>query len=138
MIQKVDDINRKRLTAHNLQRFEGKSVLQHELEANPALAVDYIIATPRMQRYMEYSTRIYDIYCSFIAPDDIDVYSIDEVFMEVSTYLEAYQCSPEELCIKILREVYSQTGLTATAGIGTNMFLAKIAMDVVAQKSNSQ
>ncbi|MBP5244158.1 MAG: hypothetical protein J6Z28_05520 [Succinivibrio sp.] len=135
VIQKVDEINRKRLNEHNLNRFEGKSYYQKELEENPSLAVDYIIAPPRMQRYMDYSTRIYDIYCSFIAPDDIDVYSIDEVFMEVSTYLHAYQCSPEELCIRILREVYNQTGLTATAGIGTNMFLAKIAMDVVAKKA---
>lgn len=135
VIQKVNEINKKRLTENNLQRFEGKSIFQNELEANPALAVDYIIAKPRMQRYMDYSTRIYDIYCKFIAPDDIDVYSIDEVFMEVSTYLHAYQCSAEELCIKILREVYTETGLTATAGIGTNMFLAKIAMDVVAKKA---
>lgn len=135
VIQKIDEVNRQRLAENNLQRFEGKSVYQDELEANPALAVDYIIATPRMQRYMDYSTLIYDIYCSFIAPDDIDVYSIDEVFMEVSTYLDAYHCSAEELCIKILREVYNQTGLTATAGIGTNMFLAKIAMDVVAKKA---
>lgn len=135
VIQKIDEVNRQRLAENNLQRFEGKSVYQDELEANPALAVDYIIATPRMQRYMDYSTLIYDIYCSFIAHDDIDVYSIDEVFMEVSTYLDAYHCSAEELCIKILREVYNQTGLTATAGIGTNMFLAKIAMDVVAKKA---
>ena len=70
VIQKIDEINRKRLTDNKLHNFEGKSIYQNELEENPALAVDYIIATPRMQRYMEYSTRIYDIYCSFIAPED--------------------------------------------------------------------
>ncbi len=135
VIQIVDELNRKRLRENHLTHFEGESIFLEELKNNPALKIKFAIAKPQMQLYMDYSTKIYNIYCSFISPDDIDVYSIDEVFMEVSTYLKAYNCTPEELCIKILKEVNRQTGLTATAGIGTNMFLAKIAMDVVAKKA---
>ena len=96
-------------------------------------AKDFIIARPRMAYYISYSTRIYNIYLRYISEEDIHVYSIDEVFMDVTSYLKNYKCTARELAIKIIKEVLSETGITATAGIGTNMYLAKVAMDIVAK-----
>ena len=99
-----------------------------------ARGVDFIIATPRMAHYIEVSSKIYGIYLKYIAPEDIHVYSIDEVFMDVTAYLRNYRMTAHQLAMKMIRDVLSQTGITATAGIGTNMYLAKIAMDIKAKK----
>ena len=105
-----------------------------ELDANKELAVDYLVAQPRMAHYIQYSTCIYEIYLRYIAPEDIHVYSIDEVFMDVTAYLKNYKMTAHELAMKMIREVLKKTGITATAGIGTNLYLCKIAMDIVAKK----
>ena len=99
-----------------------------------APGVDFIIAKPRIAKYIEVSSKIYSIYLKYIAPEDIHVYSIDEVFMDVTAYLGTYKITPHELAIKMIRDVLAQTGITATAGIGTNMYLCKVAMDIVAKK----
>ncbi|MBO4396604.1 MAG: DNA methylase, partial [Eubacterium sp.] len=114
--------------------FSGKSCFADELDANPALALDYITAPPQMRRYMEFSNQIVEIYLRYIAPEDIHIYSIDEVFMDVTAYLKNYNMTAHELAMKMVREVLDETGITATAGIGTNLFIAKVAMDVVAKK----
>ena len=112
---------------------EGKSCFFSELQANPKLEIDFLIAPPRMAYYMEYSTRIYQVYMKYVAPEDIVVYSIDEVFMDVTNYLTAYKLTARELARKIILDVIQTTGITATAGIGTNLFLCKVAMDIVAK-----
>ena len=112
---------------------EGKSCFFSELQANPKLEIDFLIAPPRMAYYMEYSTRIYQVYMKYVAPEDIVVYSIDEVFMDVTNYLTAYKLTAPELARKIILDVIETTGITATAGIGTNLFLCKVAMDIVAK-----
>lgn len=113
---------------------KGKSFSAKELQNHPEYEVDYIIAPPRMQFYIDYSARIYDIYLHFIAPEDIHVYSIDEVFIDATAYLEIYNTSAHELAMTIIRTVLKETGITATAGIGSNMYLSKIAMDIMAKK----
>ncbi|MDO4272253.1 MAG: DNA methylase [Eubacteriales bacterium] len=133
VVQKVREINAKRLRMAPEHVFAGASWNINELNASSDLAVDYIVAPPRMACYMEYSTRIYNIYLKYIAPEDIHVYSIDEVFLDVSDYLNAYQMSPRELVKKIAQDILENTGITATAGIGTNLYLCKIAMDIVAK-----
>lgn len=112
---------------------DGTSHFFSELQADPSLAIDFIIAPPRMAYYMEYSTRIYQVYLKYIAPEDIVVYSIDEVFMDVTDYLNTYKLSAHDLAMKIILDVLETTGITATAGIGTNLFLCKVAMDIVAK-----
>ena len=113
----------------------GKSYNDPELKANPSLELDYIAAPPRMAHYMEVSTKVYETYLKYIAPEDIHVYSIDEVFMDVTAYLGTYKLTAHELAMKMIRDVLATTGITATAGIGTNMYLAKVAMDIVAKKA---
>lgn len=133
VIQHVNAENaRRRLLAPGRQ-LTGNSCFASELKACPALAVDYIIAPPRMAYYMEYSTRIYNIYLKYIAPEDIVVYSIDEVFMDVTGYLDTYGLSARELARKMILDVLQTTGITATAGIGPNLFLSKVAMDIGAK-----
>ena len=127
VVQKVREANRSRGR-------KGKSFSKAELMRHPEYAVDYLVAPPRMAYYIEYSTRIYKIYLRYISAEDIHVYSIDEVFMDVTSYLKTYGLSAHELAIKMIREVLRETGITATAGIGTNMYLCKIAMDIVAKK----
>lgn len=130
-----------RVTAVNLRRkqkaprraFSGKSHLETELRENPALELDYIVAPPQMAHYMKISTDIYQIYLRYIAPEDIHVYSIDEVFIDAAPYLKTYRLTPRGLAEKLIRAVLSETGITATAGIGTNLYLAKVAMDIVAK-----
>ena len=114
-------------------RFTGSSVQAPELAAHPEYQIDYLIAPPRMAHYMEVSTRVYDIYLKYAAPEDIHVYSIDEVFMDLTNYLPAAGCTAREYAKKIMKEIFAFTGLTATAGIGTNLYLAKIAMDIEAK-----
>ncbi len=134
VVQRVRDVNRERQYKAPRRQFSGSSCNAAELAENPALAVDYIVAPPQMARYMAISTKIYEIYLRYVAPEDIHVYSIDEVFMDVTGYLSAYKCTPHELCIRMIRDVLQETGITATAGIGTNLYLAKVAMDIVAKK----
>jgi DNA polymerase V len=134
VVQRVREVNRERQSHAPQYRLIGKSFYDAELKSYPEYAVDYIVAPPRMARYIEYSTRIYQIYLRYIAPEDIHVYSVDEVFMDVTSYLKTYKMTAHELTIKMIREVLSETGITATAGIGTNMYLCKIAMDIVAKK----
>lgn len=134
VVQKIRDVNKKRRYNTPGKTFSGKSVFLSELNGNRFLAVDYIIAMPRMALYMEYSNRIYSIYLRYFSRDDIHIYSCDEVFIDVTNYLGMYKMTAHDLTIKIIREVLSETGITATAGIGTNLFLAKVAMDIVAKK----
>lgn len=111
----------------------GSSDDSTELNANPALEIDYIVAPPRMAYYLEYSTKIYIVYLKYIAPEDIFPYSIDEVFIDATNYLNTYQMTARELAMTMIQDVLKTTGITATAGIGTNMYLCKIAMDIVAK-----
>ena len=133
VVQQVREANRGRLHDAPGRRFSGKSCFLSELTVNPTLEIDYLIAPPRMAYYMEYSSSIYSIYLKYIAPEDIIVYSIDEVFMDVTDYLFTYKLTAHELAMKIILDVLDTTGITATAGIGTNLFLAKVAMDIVAK-----
>lgn len=133
VIQKVKQVNSTRLQKAPGRCFTGVSYDAQELAENPSLQLDYIAAPPRMAHYIEHSTRIYNIYLKYIAPEDIHVYSIDEVFIDLTTYLESAGLTPHEFAMKMIRDVYQTTGITATAGIGTNMYLAKIAMDIVAK-----
>ena len=129
--QKVAEINRMR--RYKAKRLQGRSHFHSELLQNPQLELDFIIAPPRMARYMDYSTRIYNVYTRYISPEHIVVYSIDEVFMDVTPYLATYACSAHELARRIILDVLRTTGITATAGIGTNLYLAKVSMDIVAK-----
>ena len=132
--QKVKEINLQKRKLNNYRKFSGKSYLDEELKKNKNLELDFIVAPPRMAYYMKYSTNIYNIYLKYIAPEDILVYSIDEVFIDITDYISLYKCTPRQLVTKMIKDVYETTGITATAGIGTNMFLAKVAMDIVAKK----
>ncbi|MDD5923763.1 MAG: DNA methylase [Clostridia bacterium] len=131
--QRVKEANAGRRHDAPRQKLEGSSYLFSELQSNPKLEIDFIIAPPRMAYYMEYSTRIYEVYMKYIAPEDIVVYSIDEVFMDVTNYLDTYKLTAHDLAMKIILDVLNTTGITATAGIGTNLFLCKVAMDIVAK-----
>ena len=133
VIQKVNAANNiRKLKAPN-KVFCGSSDDSTELQKNPSLKIDYIIAPPRMARYMEYSTKIYNIYLKYIAPEDIHIYSIDEVFIDVTHYLSTYNMTARELAMTMIQDILDTTGITATAGIGTNLYLCKIAMDIVAK-----
>lgn len=115
-------------------RFSGSATDARALEADPSLAIDFIVAPPRMGLYMQVSTIIYNVYLRFIAPEDIHVYSIDEVFIDLTPYLKTYNATPRQLAETLVQAVLGETGITATAGIGTNLYLAKVAMDIVAKK----
>ena len=134
VIQKVREVNIDRKLKAPGRKFIGASFNAVELAKSPDLEVAYIAAVPRMAYYIEYSTRIYDIYLRYIAPEDMHVYSIDEVFIDVTTYLKTYKMTARELAHKMIHNVLEETGITATAGIGTNMYLSKVAMDIVAKK----
>ena len=133
VVQKVREINKARLGRVPGRVFSGASFDSIELKSSPSLSLDYIAAPPRMAHYIRYSTEIYNIYLKYIAPEDIHVYSIDEVFMDVTNYLESYKLSVRELATRMLLDVLETTGITAAAGIGTNLYLAKIAMDIRAK-----
>lgn len=133
VIQKVREANGQRLQNAPGRMFTGESYDDRELRDSPGLAISYIAAPPRMSLYIKYSTRIYNIYLKYIAPEDIHVYSVDEVFMDVTDYLSAYCLTAHELVKKLIQEVLQATGITAAAGIGTNLYLCKIAMDIVAK-----
>lgn len=133
VVSQVKYANSERLRYAPGHAFTGSSTDADELAAHPEYKLDYIAAPPRMARYMEYSTQIYNIYLKYVAPEDIHVYSIDEVFMDITHYLSLAGQTAYEFAKTVIRDVYGQTGITATAGIGTNMYLAKIAMDIVAK-----
>ena len=134
VVQKVGEVNalrRQRAPGHKLT---GSSCQDPELKKDPALAVDYVVAPPQMAHYMKISGEIYEIYLKYIAPDDIHVYSIDEVFIDATSYLRTYQMTARELAVKMIRDVLDTVGITATAGIGSNLYLCKVAMDIGAKR----
>ena len=133
VVQKVKQVNAGRQQRAPGRKLTGESSSDTELKIHPELAVSYEVAVPRMAYYIEYSTRIYNIYLKYIAPEDIHVYSIDEVLMDVTSYLKTYDTTAHELAMVMIRDVLRETGITATAGIGTNLYLSKIAMDIVAK-----
>ena len=133
VVERMREVNRERKKKSPLKSFTGKSCLKSELLADPFLEADYVIAPPQMARYEKISASIFDIYQQYVAPEDIHVYSIDEVFIDVTGYLDLYRLTAHELTVKMIRDVLKQTGITATAGIGSNLYLAKVAMDIVAK-----
>ena len=133
VVQKVKTINEERKKTAPGHRLTGASWKAPELKASPTLAVDYLVAPPQMALYMQYSAKIYEVYLKYIAPEDIHVYSIDEVFMDVTAYLGTYGMTARELAAKMIRDVQKTIGITATAGVGTNLYLAKVAMDIEAK-----
>jgi len=133
VIEKVKEINIERYKKTNGKGFIGKSYNIDELNNNPYLELDYIIATPKMQYYIDTSTKIYSIYLKYVSKEDIHVYSIDEVFIDLTSYLKNYKMSPHEIAMKMIKDVLLETGITATCGIGTNLYLAKVSMDIVAK-----
>jgi len=137
VIQKVKILNgERRAKANRNQQFE-KTSDDKLLRSSASYEIDYIVASPRMARYMEVSTQIYNVYLKYIAPEDIHVYSIDEVFIDVTNYLNTYQMTAEELTRTMIKNVLEETGITATAGIGTNLYLCKIAMDILAKHAEA-
>lgn len=137
VVAAVKEVNRRRLAAIPERKFSGKSCHAEDIDSDKSLEVSYIVAPPRMAKYMEYSTRIYQIYLRYFAPEDMHVYSVDEVFMDATRYLSTYKMSARELTRKIIQDILSETGITATAGIGTNLYLCKIAMDVWAKHTEA-
>lgn len=133
VVQRIKAVNEQRKYKLRGRELIGSSVHDVELKGNPRLAVSYIVAPPRMALYMEYSMKIYQIYLKYIAPEDIHAYSVDEVFIDVTHYLKTYNMTPREIAMMIIRDVLKTTGITATAGIGTNLYLAKVAMDISAK-----
>ena len=131
--QAVAEINALRKLRAPRHTFTGKSYMYPELSENPSLELDFVVAPPQMAKYMEISTKVFNIYSKYIGPDDIHVYSVDEVFLDVTDYLETYRMTARELTMTMIRDVLEQTGITATAGIGTNLYLCKVAMDIEAK-----
>jgi DNA polymerase V len=130
---KIKEVNGKRIAYAPKRSFSGSSSNDVMLKSDPSLAVDFIIAPPQMAKYMDYSTKIYNVYLKYVAPEDIHVYSIDEVFIDLTKYLKLYGMTARELTMKMILDVLATTGITATAGIGTNLYLCKIAMDIEAK-----
>ena len=133
VIQKVKEINANRIYKVPKHVFEVKSYNDDELKKHIEYELDYIIAPPQMNKYMKYSTNIYNTYLKYFSPDDIYVYSIDEVFIDITKYLKTYKMKASNLATRVVQDVYEKTGITATCGIGTNLYLAKVAMDIVAK-----
>ena len=134
VVEAVKNINKERIKYAYNHRFIGKSYYKHELDTNPNLELDYVIAKPHMQKYIDFSNLIYSIYLKYISEEDIYIYSIDECFIDLTNYLSLYKTDAYTLTKKLIYEVLEKTHITATAGIGENLFLAKIAMDVLAKK----
>ena len=133
VVQQMQKVNAGRQRKAPGGTLEGSSVNSIELEYRPQMKADYVTAPPQMAKYLEYSGRIYDIYLKYVAPEDMHVYSIDEVFMDVTHYLNTYHMTAKELASKMILDVMQETSITATAGIGTNLYLCKVAMDIVAK-----
>ncbi|MGL5153065.1 MAG: DNA methylase [Clostridium sp.] len=134
VVQKIREANIHRRFSTPRVKITGTSHNINELNSNRALSIDYIVAPPQMALYVEYSTKIYNVYLKYFAPEDIHIYSIDEVFIDITAYLRTYKMSPHDLVMTIIRDILKTTGITATGGIGSNLYLAKIAMDIVAKK----
>ncbi len=134
VVELVRQVNSERLRRSPKRRLTGESFYAEELARDPSLAVSYIVAPPRMALYIDYSARIYGIYLKYVSPEDIHVYSVDEVFIDATDYLDVYGLSAHDFAMLLIREVLDKTGITATAGIGTNLYLCKVAMDIVAKK----
>ncbi|MBQ5630727.1 MAG: DNA methylase, partial [Ruminococcus sp.] len=133
--EKLSEVNARRRTHAPNGKFLGASQFKYFVDHCPHMSVDFIIARPRMSLYMKVSAQIYRVYLKYIAPEDIHVYSIDEVFIDATNYLRTYKMTARELADVMIRDVLSQTGITATAGIGTNLYLAKVCMDITAKKA---
>ena len=133
VIQRIKEVNQERKFRAKGKNLTGKSISGNELNSHPELAISYLVAKPRMALYMKYSTAIYGIYMKYVSPEDMHVYSIDEVFIDATPYLSTYHMTAHELARKMISDVLATTGITATAGIGTNLYLAKIAMDIEAK-----
>ncbi|MCI9204190.1 MAG: DNA methylase, partial [Lachnospiraceae bacterium] len=133
VVQRIREVNSLRRQRAPGGAFTGESFDSRRLGSSPGLSVSYITAPPRMALYMEFSARIYEIYLKYVAPEDIHVYSVDEVFMDITDYLKAYRLTARGLAQKIMEEIFRDTGITATAGIGSNLYLSKVAMDIVAK-----
>ena len=129
-VRQINDYRRSEAPGHKLGEPSSDNRV---VQADPSVALGYITAPPQMARYMKESSRIYAIYLKYVAPEDIHVYSIDEVFIDLTDYLKLYLCSAHELTMRMIKNVLADTGITATAGIGTNLYLAKVAMDIVAK-----
>ena len=132
VVQKVSEVNRARRHAYG-RPLQGEAKDAREWAAHPGMALGYHVVPPRMRLYVEYSTRIFQIYLKYISPEHMHVYSIDEVFMDLTPYLSVYRTTPHELVTRMLRDVVQSTGITATAGLGSNLYLAKVAMDIMAK-----
>ena len=137
VIERVGEVNDERKRKLRGGDFLAPSFDSVELSVNPTLKLDYIVAPPRMRRYMEVSSEVCSVYLQFVAPEDIHVYSVDEVFIDATPYLSLYSCTAEELASRMIKAVLEKTGITATAGIGTNLFLCKVAMDIVAKRKKA-
>lgn len=133
VVQKIKEVNSQRQRKVQGRSLIGESYNEDELKRNDRLALSYIIATPRMAFYLDYSAKIYQIYLKYVSPQDIHVYSIDEVFIDVTSYLKSYHITAKELVMKMILDILKTTGITATAGIATNLYLCKVAMDIVAK-----
>ena len=133
VVQRVEQVNRERQWKAPGRKLTTSSWDDTQVQARPDVALDYLVAPPRMALYMEYSSRIYQVYLKYVAPEDIHVYSIDEVFIDVTAYLKTYNLTPKELAVQMILDVQRTVGITAAAGIGTNLYLAKVAMDITAK-----
>ena len=133
VVQRVQEVNAKRQRNAPRRQLTGSSWNDPEIQSNPSLALDYIVAPPRMAHYIDWSTKIYSVYLKYVAPEDIFPYSIDEVFMDITNYLDTYKMTAWELTRTIILDILNTTGITAAAGMGTNLYLAKVAMDIVAK-----
>lgn len=133
VVQKVREVNVWRRTCAPGRRFSGKSTDANDLRTHPEWELDYIIAPPQMAHYITQSTKIYNIYLKYVAPEDIHSYSIDEVFLDATAYLKLYSLTPHDFAMRIIQDILATTGITATAGIGSNLYLAKVAMDIQAK-----
>ena len=134
VVERVKQVNAERQRKAPGRAFSGSSTNDPELKSHPELALDYLVAPPRMKLYMDYSARVFEVYLKYIAPEDIHPYSIDEVFMDVTNYLSTYGLSPRGIAERMIQDVLKTTGITATAGIGPNLYLCKVAMDIVAKR----
>ena len=137
VVQKIKELNALRRCNAPGRRFTGKSSDAAELAQHPELEIDYIVATPQMAHYMAFSAKIYETYLKYVAPEDIHVYSIDEVFVDLTPYLRVAGLTARQFVTQMMRDVYTTTGITATCGIGTNLYLCKVAMDIVAKKAEA-
>ena len=133
VVQRVAEVNAQRRWNAPGHQFSGSSWNDPEVRRDPSLDLDYIVAPPRMAHYIDWSTRIYQVYLKYIAPEDIYPYSIDEVFMDITDYLDTYKMTARELTRTIILDILKTTGITAAAGMGTNLYLAKVSMDIVAK-----